>query len=87
MLLLTALYEKLNALKEQMDEDERIDLANLRSELANKKQTYTSGGTKKTEYVQSLILQKQNMNDEDFSFVLSDRRWCKGKLSQVADCK
>ena len=73
MLLLTALYEKLNALKEQMDEDERTDLANLRSELANKKQTYTSDGTKKTEYVQRLILQKQNMNDEDFSFVLSDK--------------
>lgn len=73
MLLLTALYEKLNALKEQMDEDERTDLANLRSELANKKQTYTSDGTKKTEYVQRLILQRQNMNDEDFSFVLSDK--------------
>lgn len=73
MLLLTALYEKLNALKEQMDEEERADLANLRSELANKKQTYTSDGTKKTEYVQRLILQKQNMNDEDFSFVLSDK--------------
>lgn len=73
MLLLTALYEKLNALKEQMDEDERTDLANLRNELANKKQTYTSDGTKKTEYVQRLILQKQNMNDEDFSFVLSDK--------------
>lgn len=73
MLLLTALYEKLNALKEQMDEDERTDLANLRNELANKKQTYTSDGTKKTEYVQRLILQKQNMNDEDFFFVLSDK--------------
>lgn len=73
MLLLTALYEKLNALKEQMDEDERTDLANLRSELANKKQTYTSDGTKKTEYIQRLILQRQNMNDEDFSFVLSDK--------------
>lgn len=73
MLLLTALYEKLNALKEQMDEDERTDLANLRNELANKKQTYTSDGTKRTEYIQRLILQKQNMNDEDFSFVLSDK--------------
>lgn len=73
MLLLTALYEKLNALKEQMDEDERTDLVNLRSELANKKQTYTSDGTKKTEYIQRLILQKQNMNDEDFSYVLADK--------------
>lgn len=73
MLLLTALYEKLSALKEQMDEDERTDLVNLRSELANKRQTYTSDGIKKTEYVQRLILQKQNMNDEDFSYVLSDK--------------
>ena len=73
MLLLTALYEKLIALKEQMDEDERTDLVNLRSELANKRQTYTSDGIKKTEYVQRLILQKQNMNDEDFSYVLSDK--------------
>ena len=73
MLLLTALYEKLSALKEQMDEDERTDLVNLRSELANKRQTYTSDGIKKTEYVHRLILQKQNMNDEDFSYVLSDK--------------
>ena len=65
MLLLAALYEKLNALKGQMDEDEWTDLANLRSELANKKQTYASDGTKKTEYIQRLILQKQNMNDEE----------------------
>lgn len=73
MLLLTALYEKLSALKGQMDEDERTDLVNLRSELANKKQTYTSDGTKKTEYIQRLILQKQNTNDEDFSYVLADK--------------
>ena len=73
MLLLAALYEKLNALKGQMDEDEWTDLANLRSELANKKQTYASDGTKKTEYIQRLILQKQNMNDEDFSYVLADK--------------
>ncbi len=74
MLLLTALYEKLSVLKEQMDADEQISLANLRNKLVNKKQTYTSEGTKKTEYIQRLILQKQNMNDEDFSFVLSDKR-------------
>lgn len=82
MLLLTALYEKLIALKEQMDEDERTDLANLRNELANKKQTYTSDGTKRTEYIQRLILQKQNMNDEDFSFVLSDKGIITGQKAQ-----
>ena len=39
MLLLTALYEKLSERKNEMDDDDRNDLANLRSELANKKQT------------------------------------------------
>ena len=73
MLLLTALYEKLNVLKKQMDDDERTDLANLRSEISNKKQIYASDGTKKTEYKQRLILQKQNMNDEDFSYILADK--------------
>lgn len=37
MLLLTALYEKLSEHKDDMDDDDRNDLANLRSELANKK--------------------------------------------------
>lgn len=73
ILLLTALYEKLNSLKDQMDEDERTDLINLRSELANKKQSYTTDGSKKIEYTQRLILQKQNLNDEDFSFILFDK--------------
>lgn len=36
MLLLTALYEKLSERKNEMDDDDRNDLANLRSELANK---------------------------------------------------
>lgn len=73
MLLLTALYEKLSVLKEQMDEDEKTSLNNLRNRLANKKQTYTSDGTKKTEHIQRLTLQKQNMNDEDFSLSSSTR--------------
>ncbi len=70
MLLLTALYEKLSEHKDDMDDDDRNDLANLRSELANKKQTFASNGKKKTEYKQRLFLQKQNMNDEDFSYIL-----------------
>jgi uncharacterized protein with ParB-like and HNH nuclease domain len=81
MLLLTALYEKLSALKDQMDEDERTDLVNLRSELANKKQTYAPDGTKKTEYLQRLILQKQNMNDEDFSYILAAKGITTGQKS------
>ena len=72
MLLLTALYEKLSEHKDDMDDDDRNDLANLRSELANKKQTFAANGKKKTEYKQRLFLQKQNMNDEDFSYILYD---------------
>lgn len=72
MLLLTALYEKLSERKNEMDDDDRNDLANLRSELANKKQTFAANGKKITEYRQRLFLQKQNMNDEDFSFILFD---------------
>ena len=72
MLLLTALYEKLSEHKDDMDDDDRNDLANLRSELANKKQTFATNGKKKTEYKQRLFLQKQNMNDEDFSYILYD---------------
>lgn len=72
MLLLTALYKKLSEHKDDMDEDDRNDLANLRSELANKKQIFAANGKKKTEYKQRLFLQKQNMNDEDFSYILYD---------------
>lgn len=72
MLLLTALYEKLSEHKDDMDDDDRNDLANLRSELANKKQTFVANGKKQTEYKQRLFLQKQNMNDEDFSYILYD---------------
>ncbi|MEQ2547339.1 DUF262 domain-containing HNH endonuclease family protein [Dorea ammoniilytica] len=72
ILLLTALYEKLSEHKDDMDDDDRNDLANLRSELANKKQTFAANGKKKTEYKQRLFLQKQNMNDEDFSYILYD---------------
>ena len=69
-LLLTALYEKLSALESQMELEDKTDLSNLRSELANKKQILTAAG-RKYDYTQRLILQKQNMNDEDFSYILS----------------
>ncbi|MCH5212572.1 MAG: DUF262 domain-containing protein [Oscillospiraceae bacterium] len=72
-LLLAALYDKLSAHKSEMDEDEITDLVNLKSELANKKQRYTSNNLKVTEYHQRLFLQKQNSNDEDYSFILSDK--------------
>lgn len=71
-LLLTALYEKLSALENQMQMEDKTDLSNLRSELANKKQIIGASG-RKYEYTQRLILQKQNMNDEDFSYILSDK--------------
>lgn len=71
ILLLAAIYEKLSALEDQMDDEERGDLLNLKSELANKKRVFSAG--RKYEYTQRLILQKQNMNDEDFSYILSDK--------------
>ena len=73
MLLLTALYDKLSEHKAELDDDDRNDLANLRSELANKRQSFIANGQKKTEYKQRLFLQKQNMNDEDFSYILYDK--------------
>lgn len=80
-LLLTALYEKLSALESQMELEDKTDLSNLRSELANKKQILTAAG-RKYDYTQRLILQKQNMNDEDFSYILSDKGVISAKKSR-----
>ena len=80
-LLLTALYEKLSALESQMEPEDRTDLSNLRNELANKKQIITASG-RKYDYTQRLILQKQNMNDEDFSYILSDKGVISAKKSK-----
>ena len=80
-LLLTALYEKLSALEGQMELEDKTDLSNLRSELANKKQILTAAG-RKFDYTQRLILQKQNMNDEDFSFILSEKGVISAKKSR-----
>lgn len=80
-LLLTALYEKLSALESQMELEDKTDLSNLRSELANKKQILTTSG-RKYDYTQRLILQKQNMNDEDFSYILSEKGVISAKKSK-----
>lgn len=72
-LLLTALYEKLSEYKSEMDEEDLTDLANLRSELANKTQKFASNGKKITEFHQRLYLQKQNLNDEDYAYILSEK--------------
>ena len=71
-LLLTALYEKLSVYGYQMGWEDKTILSNLRSELANKKQIFTATG-RKYDYTQRLILQKQNMNYEDFSYILSEK--------------
>lgn len=60
-LLLAALYEKLYTHKEEMDEEERLDLLNLHKEIAFKREK---------EYIPRLNLQKQNYNDLDYSYVL-----------------
>lgn len=71
-LLLAALYFELSNRKAEMDEDDLNDLSNLRNELANKKQKFAPNGSKITEYNQRLLLQKQNSNDEDYTFILAD---------------
>lgn len=71
-LLLAALYFELSSRKAEMDEDDLSDLSNLRNELANKKQKFAPNGSKITEYNQRLLLQKQNSNDEDYTFILAD---------------
>lgn len=83
-LLLTALYEKLSVLGDQMEPEDKTDLSNLRSELANKKQIIGASG-RKYEYTQRLILQKQNMNDEDFSYILSDKGIITAKKAKPAN--
>lgn len=80
-LLLTALYEKLSVLESQMELEDKTDLLNLRSELANKKQILSATG-RKYDYTQRLILQKQNMNDEDFSYILSEKGVITAKKSR-----
>ena len=80
-LLLTALYEKLSALESQMELEDKTDLSNLRSELANKKQILAAAG-RKYDYTQRLILQKQNMNDEDFSYILPEKGVISAKKSR-----
>lgn len=71
-LLLAALYSELAKHKAEMDEDDLSELSNLRNELANRKQKFTATGGKITEYNQRLLLQKQNSNDEDYTYILSD---------------
>ena len=80
-LLLTALYEKLSVFESQMELEDKTDLSNLRSELANKKQILAAAG-RKYDYTQRLILQKQNMNDEDFSYILSEKGVISAKKSR-----
>lgn len=71
-LLLAALYSELAKCRNDMDEEDLSELSNLRNELANKKQKFTASGGKITEYNQRLFLQKQNSNDEDYTYILSD---------------
>ena len=54
-LLLAALYYELSTRKNEMDEDDLSDLANLRNELANKYQKFAPNGSKITEYNQRLF--------------------------------
>ena len=81
-LLLVALYSELAKHKAEMDEDDLSELSNLRNELANKKQKFTASGGKITEYNQRLLLQRQNSNDEDYTYILSDNGIISAKQSK-----
>lgn len=78
-LLLAALYEKLSKYQSEMDIEDVTELANLRNELANKEQKFTPSGGKVTDYHQRLFLQKQNQNDEDYTYILSENGIITGK--------
>lgn len=81
-LLLTALYSELSKFRSEMDQEDLTELSNLRNELANKKQRFTSTGGKITEYSQRLYLQKQNSNDEDYAYILSANEIITSKFSK-----
>ena len=70
-LLMAALYEKLQSEKDNLDDDEKTDVNNLKNELAYRTVHYAPSGKKITDYSQRLVLQKQNKNDEDYVWVLS----------------
>ena len=70
-ILFSVLYNKLIAQKDNMDEEEQNDLANLRRMLTNKKTSKSAHGERRTEFTQRLKLQKQNSNDEDYLYMLS----------------
>lgn len=70
-LLMAALYAKLQSESENLDDDERTDVNNLKNELAYRTVKYAPSGKKVTEYTQKLMLQMQNKNDEDYVWVLS----------------
>ena len=80
-LLFAALYEKLSKLEKQMQKEDTNLFSNLRNELTNQKIQFTPSG-KKYLYTQRLILQKQNMNDEDYSYLLSS----KGIITETKNC-
>lgn len=81
-LLLAALYAELVKHKGDMDEDDLNELSNLKNELAYKHTHFTAAGVKSTEYTQRLYLQKQNSNDEDYTYILSSNGIITGKYTK-----
>ncbi len=71
VILLATLYKRLSAYSDLMDEDDKTDLANLRSQIAIKERK-ESGNGRRTIFRQKLIPQRQNQNDEDFAYMLFD---------------
>ncbi len=69
VILLSVLYKKMSVYSDLMDDEDRNDLANLRSEIAIKERI-DAGNGRRTIFKPKLFLQKQNQNDEDIAYLL-----------------
>lgn len=81
-ILLAALYEKLSNLRDIMNDENKRKLGNLRIELAYTKQRFSQTGDEITEYIQRLFLQKQNSNDDDYTYILSSNGIISNQITQ-----
>lgn len=72
-LLLLALYHRLYKHKNELLEEEITDLNNLKRELANKKEERDENGKRIVKYTSRLVLQAQNLNNEDYLSLLSEK--------------
>ena len=70
-LLLAALYDVLSDYKQSMVSEQKTDFDNLRRQIATRKTNESNGNTTYI-YSPKLTLQKENSNDEDYQYILSE---------------